>query len=377
VGFSGTANNLIVIRPGLTSGHNGRVIIDNSANQMLSGFSITAHDYIRIEKIEMRNVRYGVVMQGRSNNPSAVVRGIYIDSCRVTDYGTAADGCGVFVSGYPNNDYDNLDSIYIRWNYFEPNSSSMHQLDNIGAKSCRNIFIEGNTLLETNVVTFKHSDCVQFVWVENAVVNNNYMYSATNSIEHQNQIVMWEDLKGDFYIYNNVFYAPYYHTNMNNFFDKDNIYPHTFYFYSNTVIGQSTRHLTHMTTSDMHAKNNIFYNTEKSAGSSMDWNIPLDDWSEMDGNLYGPYQVGTIDGLSMSQLNSYGAELSGRPSKRYLVDPMFINLSGNPSGNNFGVKGGSPCKNAGVDLPPPFNTDINGTVRQPGQFTIGAYQYEE
>jgi hypothetical protein len=54
---------------------------------------------------------------------------------------------------------------------------------------------------------------------------------------------------------------------------------------------------------------------------------------------------------------------------------MFV--SEGPYGSeDLSLQSGSPCRNAGIDLPPPYNIDINGVIRQPGQFTIGAYQYE-
>jgi hypothetical protein len=250
----------------------------------------------------------------------------------------------------------------------------MSQVDVIGAKSCGNLFIEGNFLQQTNLVSWSHNDCIQFVWVENAVVKNNYLYNATYDKEHLNQMIMWEDLRGDFYIYNNVFYYPNAHTNMNVFYDKDNIYPHTFYIYSNTFYAQSTGHLAVIFTPDVYFKNNLIYGI---SGGGMDNHLPVIEYSRIDGNLYSTNINGTYDAsLTMAEINALGGETSGNPSARYHVDPLFVSESPYPN-QDLRVQSGSPCRNAGVDLPPPFNTDINGTVRQPGQFTIGAYQYEE
>ena len=81
IGASGNANGLIVIRPGLEAGHNGKVIISVSGTPV----TISNKKYVRLEKITVKmdhNNAQGIYITGSSTGGSNVV---YIDSCRVLD----------------------------------------------------------------------------------------------------------------------------------------------------------------------------------------------------------------------------------------------------------------------------------------------------
>jgi len=374
IGASGTYGNLVVVRPGWDVGHNGRVILVD-----LTSSAITAayHDYFRIEKLETRNCRRGVEILGTVANPAI---GFYIDSCRVIGFAWNATGSGIFMHGEDTGTYGNIDSAYVRYNYVRSSTPEVGdiQKDCLGNNQVSNHSIIGNTLVNTSEVNTGHSDCTQVVYGENVTIRDNIFIHLNSDYYHDHQGLMLESLKGDFHFYNNVVYYPEATVNLNMWWNKNPDAVLEFYIYNNTFIGKSTAHMTRFAHSNVHVKNNIFFNTE--AGGELMNGYGADDWSEVDGNLYGINLNGTpsstFDGdWTMAELNALGAELSGTPSSRDDANPLFVTLTGTETGNDFNVSAGSPCINAGVDLGAPYNVDINGTARPDGEYTIGALQY--
>ena len=372
VSASGTALNLITIRAGLDAGHNGRVILDGEGS-VGHGVSIDKYDYIRIVELEFKRHigRGSIFINGRSYDEAQVANCIYIDSCKITEIQGHA---GIFIGGYPADSHSGCDSIFIRYNTIIAGQSSS-QTDCIYAQRSENIFIDHNTLIEDNEVSTSHCDGIQFVWIKNATVSNNYLYVSTNELDRPNQGMMFEHLAGEIVVYNNVVYAPNYYSYHNNIIDKDYHHEHSWTFISNTVYGGSNYNLVNLNSPNITCKNNIFYNSATPRGGSVRYVQTPYDWSLTDGNLYGTYQVVTIGGRTMTEINILGGERTGRSASKYLVNPKFVR-TGPYGSEDLAVKSNSPCINAGVDLPPPYDVDINGVIRPQGKFTIGAYQYE-
>lgn len=403
---SGTSTNLITIRSGLTSGHNGRVIINGGGTRdhavLVSGANSSG--YLRIVKLEGRYTDgqgvFGILSGGSGQN----ITKVYIDSCRITDQQNHG---GIFINGNSGSGQvmwedatSYSDSIYIRWNYIRskyqhPSPGADYGEDLIFLQSSKNIFIYGNTLINNNVVTINHSDCIQSIYMENVYVWNNWMYAISSTVARPDQVMMYENMRGRIVLYGNVLYAPNHVAYMNVFIDKDE--PHVWkqYYIINNVFfggddGDTGYNLFNVDTDTAWCYNNIFQNNVAYTSEAVQFTYPRSGftapWSQVNGNLYGHKMGHAFYGETMTTMNGWGAETIGTPSQRYLVNPLFVNItygSDDFTSADFHLQSGSPARDKGYNaqsIIEGFNIpglewkDIDGKTLDATP-DIGAYQY--
>jgi hypothetical protein len=146
----------------------------------------------------------------------------------------------------------------------------------------------------------------------------------------------------------------------------------SWYIYNNIFIGGGTIKLFSIEDKDALIKNNIFYSIPPGTGQVF-LRTPLDDWTQLDYNLYGQNngtkgdKIIRFDGSkSMSQIRILGAELHGIDRQNPLFKTPFTDL--HLQNNSLAVKNG-------INLGFPFNKDKNGIERpKTGNWDLGCYQ---
>jgi hypothetical protein len=384
---NGTADNLITIRNGLDAGHNGKVVIDG--DNVRSPLYIINSSYIRAVGFTIQEPPVYPRAQIEVVYPGNV---IYVDSMITRDND---NGRGIGIYGI-NGDYAQLDSVFIRYCHVHNNAITPSQSDGLQAQHTTNLFLIGNYLRSDNSNQDGHSEPAYIQRVDNYWIEGNKFIATSAVTGHQ--VLHSHTLTGDLVIFNNLFWskdAQGYKSEWtsNVYVDEDTQKNNTtergrsyLTFYNNTVIGSRSRMTVDFQVDTLIVKNNIFYTSMPLAhitragivlSRRTEWPPELVDY-----NLYYRSDAGDhlwYIGVSpiyydMGELNTLGAETGGTPSARNLVDPLFVDMD-DYDGDGYGVGVGSPCINAGVDLPAPYNVDINGVTRPSGQFTIGAYQY--
>jgi hypothetical protein len=389
VGASGNTSGLLVIRPGLSTGHNGRVIIAGGT----SGNNITVQDkkYVRLEKLEItmaRGTTQGIYVKGTGVGAANVV---YIDSCSIISRTSTAENWCMRIDGWNTPRAITWgDSIFVRYGYYENTRATPIgvQCDAIIAQCVQNIFIIGNTIFVKNdwptAPAPTHNDCFSTDnETGNLTIAGNQFYNLqTQNV--QSQAVILGSLSGYLKFYNNVVYGHFQH--LGGYWPQtmsiySSPYACDYYIYSNTFQGGSNSYVLMMETgsnSTVYLKNNIF---DASSGNAVrvHFRVTTPTYSQIDGNLYGDLSdannkiMSTPDGsLSMANLISRGAETTGIGANRWNVDPLFTN----ETSYDYSLQATSPAINQGVTLGPPYNTDIDGIPRPQGAgYDISAYEF--
>ena len=301
---------------------------------------------------------------------------IYLDSLKVLNFTKQG---AISINGYSKSGEDaTIDSVFIRYCTLVTSYLTKHQTDVIYAQYCNNLFILNNTLTVTARIRGPHTDGIQFVHnIYNITIANNTINNLTKSeINNKSNGVMSASLIGKGLFFNNIIYAPYFINSGNNVFSYSNgnisDAAGSWYIYNNIFIGGGTINLLKIEDKDAHIKNNIFYSIPPGTGQVC-LRVPLDDWSNLDYNLYG--QNNGIKGdkiiyfngsKSMSQMRTLGAELHGIDRQNPLFKVPFSDLH---------LQDNSPSINSGINLGVPFNIDKNGTKRPHDEnWDIGCYQ---
>jgi hypothetical protein len=387
-GIDGTAANLITIRNGLDAGHNGKVIIDG--DNVRSPLYIRNVSYIRVVGFTIQEPLAYPRAQIEIVYPSNV---IYVDSMITRDNG---NGRGVGVYGI-DGDYAQLDSVFLRYSRVHNDAVTPYQTDCIQVQHMTNLFLIGNYVRSDNSNQDGHSEPAYIQRINNYWIEGNKFIATNTATPHQT--FHTHTLTGDLVIFNNLFWGrdqsgTKSEWTSNVYVDEDPQKNNTtergrsyLTFYNNTVIGSRSVFTVDFQVDTIDAKNNIFYtsmplhtiNRGIVVSRREDWPPELVDYnlyyrSDAGDNIWYTGAVATY--YDMADFNTLGAETGGTPSNRNLVDPLFID-DGNYDGDGCGIGVGSPCIDAGVDLPAPYNVDINGVTRLPGHFTIGAYEYAD
>jgi hypothetical protein len=366
---SGSENNLFTIRKGLNPMHNGKVIIDVPND----GIRIIKKSYLKISNIEFKNVSHGVYVRGAKTGDVNV---IYLDSLKVLNFTKQG---AISINGWSSSGLDaTVDSVFIRYCTLTTSYPTRHQTDVIYAQYCNNLFILNNTLTVISQIKGPHTDGIQFVHnIKNITIANNTVINLTNSdVNNKCNGIMGASLIGKGLFYNNIIYAPNFKSSGNNVFSYSNgtvsDAAGSWYIFNNIFIGGGTVNLFKIEDKDAHIKNNIFYSIPAGTGQVF-LRSPLEDWSQLDYNLYG--QNNGIKGdkiikfegsKSMNQMNNLGAELHGIDRKNPVFKTPFSNLN---------LQNESPALNSGINLGIPFNIDKNGIERpQNENWDIGCYQ---
>ena len=366
---SGSENNLFTIRKGLDPMHNGKVIIDVPND----GIRISKKSYIKISNIEFKNVSHGVYIRGAS---IGAVNVIYLDSLEVNNFKNQG---AISINGWSSAGLDaTIDSVFIRYCTLTTSYSTKHQTDVIYAQYCNNLFILNNNLTVTSKMKGSHTDGIQFVHnIKNITIANNTINNLTNSdVNNKSNGIMGANLIGEGLFYNNIVYAPNFKASGNNVFLYSNGTTSdgagSWYIYNNIFIGGGTVKLFSIEDKDARIKNNIFYSISPGTGQVF-IRTPLDDWKQLDYNLYGQNNGTKGDKIirfygskSMSQIRIFGAELHGIDRQNPLFKAAF---------NDLHLQNNSPAVKNAINLGFPFNKDKNGIERpKNGSWDIGCYQ---
>ncbi|MCH7772012.1 MAG: hypothetical protein IIA49_13520, partial [Bacteroidetes bacterium] len=151
---AGTSGNQIVIRPGLSAGHNGKVVFDGQ-NIMDTGISSGGFNYITIEYFTLRGFNYYSVRAQDS------------DYSRYEYLNILLEGRAGISGKYGN--YNHYAYNYITTPSFVPT-----QTDGIYAQYSSYTKIHHNTIIINNTDQNGHDDCIQMTEVTGMMVYNNY-----------------------------------------------------------------------------------------------------------------------------------------------------------------------------------------------------------
>jgi len=388
---SGSPLGLCIIRRSFDANHNGRVIINGTANSLTNGIYLnTDLSYLRIQGIEIKYVQ----AQGVSSTPGVFLNVLYLDSLTITHTGklsncssTTGQGIRLAFNPAPFEYPVNTDSVFIRYCYIR-GDSTQNETDCIYLAWAKKIYIEGNTLIQINNHPSEafvggcgecHNDIVQTNLCDSIYVYNNFAYTPVTGGSSQQLIFNYPF--GQSWVYNNVIVAdregawgnPNYGVQLAIYgpgegSDTRCADSARTFFYHNTLVGKASQNIAHFWAgtggvaydsltidhSTSFLKNNIFMNhTDYSGGSTgaihyqapSGYTMTAWDWARLDGNLY--YKTnpsvsdsnifnlrysGSVGTVTMSELISYGSETSGNGYARSMVNPQLTtDLSGLPS----------------------------------------------
>ena len=379
VGSSGSPAGLFVIRPRWDSGHNGEVTFNLGG----SGTAITVgtRDYIRLEKLSIREVGTGVSYIAGSNVN-------YMDSLDIRQWKTYGYYCNNSGTNYN-------DSLSIRWTTMILHDSINGQVDGTQMKYISDFTMDGcYVLLDNRDYVLDsgepgHSDCIQwFDAAQNCVIKNSIimnlagadtsLYTAMTDLHHQT--FMTEQSSGTMIVYNCVIMQPYGYGATSNFAVKDDATSTAHWiFIHNTFV--TRRSIVNLRFKDLATviKNNIFYAIEYprnllqfatgtgSRAACLQAQDGVTSWTQFDGNLFSTYAVnstnndvvrGSSTDFSMAQIFGAGGEQTGNYTTRDRVNPLFVNFdistpiwqAGDLDALDLGVQTGSPAINNGANL---------------------------
>ena len=409
----GDVNNLFVIRPGLSTGHNGKVVIRPTVSGRM-GIAINVDGrpsigYIKVEKITVRMMQttsssvHGAYINSRGN----LINVVYLDSLDIYGspvgaYGSGTDRFGIMINGGGNAAYGSsrIDSIFIRNCYIENilNTPDIYvQSDGIFSQNAGNIYIMNSTVIVNNDIEGRsdasHNDCVQLNLYNSNITIANSEFRNTQDVNTCSGVIICDGIYGYLRMYNNILAAPF-------FGWTNGEWPCVFAFYtqaSSVTVelyhnvfeagSTTTQNIINQNTNAPNwiMKNNIFMAYDGTANNKIDFRNSDPTWANIDGNLWTTLVTGSgnviLDGRTMATLKTLGAEtldgteLSGG-TDRYgvLASGLFVdyvNYDYHIASNVLGVT----LKSGWDDAPNVLLYDKDGVLRTSGQYTIGAYQY--
>jgi hypothetical protein len=387
IGASGTVGNLITIRKGLDTGHNGKVVIQGSS---WSGTGITTggRDYLRIVGFTVRLWYQGMSTDGGSNV-------VYVDSCRINKCNWGFTFC---TQG------SGSDSIFLRRSTIISDSTTHTQTDAVGGTDATNIEVSNCYISQRNQFSGTgHSDMMQPRVTGNALYYNNWCetYSGINDPDSSagafnSQI----NLSGcTSLMYNNVFLSRGWSSGL--YMDQGNT-GHTWISYNNTFIkdfpySPTGRHCSLFESDQVntYAKNNIFMTTAAYGvlrGAGVMALVPSQ--ANFDYNLYyfpNSHLVG--DNNQWTTTAGWISDGADTHSPTPDQDPLFNDFRLTPNNDQFTytpdltLQAGSPAINAGTASIKAYIesfvwsegtlpwTDYNGNPRDESTPSIGAFEY--
>ena len=198
----------VVITKGIGSGYNGEVIIDGQSSRSY-GINLDANGgtliNITVSRLTMQNCTWAGIYADGEN--SGGFRGLTIDNCKVLNQRRA----GIFIEG--NGDVAGNYNITISNCYVNDLDGYTSQFDCIYLQYLDSVRVTKCNLVLDNPAnpggTDWHSDDIQTFWVNNIIVDNNYMYqSSPYKVLGTQTLFTAEAQSGSIHIYyNNVMYC--------------------------------------------------------------------------------------------------------------------------------------------------------------------------
>ena len=367
---SGLPNKFIVITKGRDSENNGEVIIDGQGNLsngiLISRTNNGGLNYIRISNLTLINHSSSILVKQNANV-------IYLDSLKIRGQ---RDQGAIMVSGWnTNNDFNLVDSVFIRNCDIRSDYQTSAQTDNIYVQYANNIFILNNTIQQLNTIGTQHNDCIQTTWyLGNQTFSHNFIYNAKEN-DSQGMMMHTSLLGYKTIIDNNVIYsggngtgifeyAPY----PGNVGDCK-YYNNTFYVKGTSGYISQAVILAHK---NVELKNNIFVSNGIGA---IQFNTTTTTSVNSNHNLFKSsddrYTI-VIDGYGKTL--SYWQGLNGQDLNSFVANPLFVNVEN----RDISVQEISPAVDAGVSLEPIYSISLNGVLRPQGAaWDIGAHEFFE
>jgi hypothetical protein len=360
IGSSGTAGKPITITGAVDSGHNGTVIIDGQSTRLC--IDTNAKNHIVIQNLDLRNGATDCIWV------NAATAGVVIQNNTLLAAGahTGATNTALWVNcrGMEVTNCTGTNCAIIRNNTVTTQADTIDQLDCIYCSGSNGVVFDGNTLLQSNVNGWGHSDCIQLYNNTNITISNNWC-EQTNAAGDGNNHGMWLSdtvTGGTYLVYNNVVVtrnltSAITHFNEGGWTGKALIYNNTIYHRSWGVSIESSSAATEI-------KNNIIYQTAGFAYVFQSWSPTSA--SQINYNCVFATS-GSINDVNTSWASWQG---TGRDANGVNSNPVFVT-----TGTDFHLQTSSPAKNAGVTLSQ-VTSDRDGKLRPNGAaYDIGAYEF--
>ncbi|MEP0859803.1 MAG: discoidin domain-containing protein [Ignavibacterium sp.] len=357
IGKSGASNQHIVITKGKDSGHNGKVILQNSTGNAIYMLN---RQYITISNLKFSGWNASIYLRG---NVSGGISNINIENCRAI-----LGGRFVFIDGYSDTSGSNCNNIVIRNCIVDTDTLTGQQTDCVYAQYANGLTIENcNFTIRAEDAT-QHDDLVQTFWVKNVTVRNSIFKHLDKKVSNA-QGLFFENYAGNFFIYNNLIQQLGDTTGSGNtdakiYFKSSTRNEAVAYISNNTVYG-SNGDLVYLATTlnGSYIKNNILWTFGRIGGEASTTSIVRvfnNSGTTVANNLF--YDKDD----SMTNISN-----SGTNTNNIEGDPLFVDRAA----SNFRLTSGSPAINQGISSSIVTN-DLDGNARPQGSaYDIGAYEY--
>ena len=350
---AGSSNKQIVIRPGLSAGHNGKVIFDGQ-NIVDTGISSGGFNYITIEYFTLRGFNY------------------YSVRAQDSDY-SRYEHLNIIVEGRAGISGKNGNYNHYAYNYITTPSFVPTQTDGIYAQWSSYTKIHHNTIIINNTDQNGHDDCIQMTEVTGMMVYNNYCEQNNSKVSNAQGIYLTipEGTSADTtYYFNNVINMTNAHSNPITYRvipSSGGSTSESIQIIGNIIYGIDTNRGILITGYPNHAtvRNNISFITDgtvepadiEATSLVMDHNILKSDTSI--------FVTWNDSGYSFLDWQA-----SGKGTGSFNTAPIFNNISE----RDFSSKDGSVAIDNGF-LTHVYDVDINNTSRPQGSaYDIGAYE---
>ncbi|MFO1070018.1 MAG: choice-of-anchor Q domain-containing protein [Geminicoccaceae bacterium] len=358
VGASGSAGSPITIRPGLSAGHSGPVIIDGQ-NLRDTGIFLSSRNHVLVTGFDLRN------HPGAGIGVKYATAGVRIENNKIY----SGDPGDSNARGIDVRNCVGTDAVIVRSNAFTTPPDTLAQTDGIWSSANNGVIFENNRIVISNSNTWGHSDGIQSYLDVNITIRGNWFEQANNATTDNHGMWLSNTRNGGVLkVYNNVVLVPNLTADsaVTHFAESTWNENGTARFWNNTVIG-GKRGFNLYKSPNAQAWNNIVW---PAAGGFafviIDGTIPA---ANIDRNLIWAPNA-TVAYVGTSNLTYAGWKARGYDRSGVNADPLFTSLAA----EDFTLQAGSPAIDAGAEFAE-VTTDIAGTPRPQGAATdIGAYE---
>jgi len=351
ISASGTNINPIIITRGNDPRHSGKVIIDG-LKTYFNIINISGKGNIVVSNLFLRNSGDTILRIRDSQH-------ITIEHC----YVHMTNGTGIQVM--------NCENVIIRNCTITTDSFINNQTDGIYSQNNVNNIYENNYIVISNSDPNGHDDCIQSYKDFPLIIRDNYVEQNNSKTSNAQGIYITTPAgSGTFRIYNNIFNATLSSSNGITFNRLTGNNSARVQIIENTVYGVNLwSQYRIILTTDPVVKNNIGYSVNGNGIVIMN-NVSFTDPGNVDNNIWKCNSENPII-INGHQENWSSWQGSGFDVNSYRTDPMFNDVSK----KDFTLQSSSDGIDNGQPLPPPYNTDFNGTSRPLGKgWDIGAFE---